>query len=311
MTFSLLKPLLVTGLLLLPTRALAFEFGFRNTETILLNDDFENSAGWQLGRQVEIRNGVLTHKTTGSYGRATYHFNQPLNLSTGAINLYWAGNFPDNAHRERDAYWAALQFADNAPICWNSYANEVLATSGGTCPSGYLKVDENGELRTWLRPQAPTTFHRLYVDPGFIPGIDPEGLEAPLTQLRHPDHPTATEQYRLRLGQTQNTTEAVLSFWNGSGWQTLSTRRGNNPLPIENTDWADVEGTLYDPIFTALNFQFRGPGRNGTGTRVDAIALTQELSTTASVPEPSLGIGLVTAGIAATRLKTMPKRRES
>ncbi|MEO0539259.1 MAG: hypothetical protein AAFZ80_00170 [Cyanobacteria bacterium P01_A01_bin.105] len=298
MTLTVLRALLFTGLLLLPTRVLAFDFSIDANETVILNDDLDTNTGWQLSSQLEISDGVLTHKNTGSYGRATYHFDQPLNLADGAVSLYWAGSFPNDAHRERDAYWASLQFADNAPVCWDIGTNEVLASSGGSCPSGYLRVDEDSELRVWLRPEsrAHSTFHRVYVDPGFIPGIDPEGLDYPLTQLRQPNHPETTEQYRLRVEQIGHITEAILSFWDGSDWQALSTRSGSNPLLIDDSDWTDVDGTVYDPIFEALNFQFRGPGPDGVATRVDAIAITQARNTTQSVPEPSLLLGFVALG---------------
>lgn len=299
MTLTVLRALLFAGILLLPTRVLAFNFHTGAHETVILNDDFDTHTGWQLGQQVTISGGVIRHTDSGSYGRATYQFDQPLNLAEGAINLYWSGIFPNGAHRELNAYWASLQFADNAPVCWNSGSNEVLTTSGGACPSGYLKVDEDSELRVWLRPEsrAHNTFHRVYVDPGFIPGVDPEGLDYPLTQFWHPNHPDDAEQYRLRVEQIGTVTEAVLSFWDGSDWQALSTRSGSdNPLLINDSDWTDVEGNIYAPIFEALNFQFRGPGHNGNATHVDAIAVTQELNTAQTVPEPALLLGLLAVG---------------
>ena len=302
MKLSLLRTLLLSGLLLLPTRAVAFSFQTGLDETVIFSDNFDTDAGWQMEGRVEISNGVLTHQDTGSYGRARYQLDQPLSLDDGAISLYWAGVFPNMAHRERDAYWASLQFADNAPVCWDRGTNDVLPIdTAGTCPNGTLRVDEDAELRVWLRPEAPTVFHRVYLDPGFIPGVDPEGLEYPLTQFRYPNHADAVEQYRLRLEQVGNVSEVSLSFWNGNDWQAMSTRRGNNPLLIEADGWVDVEGTVYDPIFEALNFQFRGPGFNGTPTWVEAVALTQEKHSTQSVPEPALLLGLGLLGAVGYR----------
>ena len=245
---------------------------------------------------LEIQNGTLGHGDSGFYGRASYALDNPLNLHDGAINLYWVSAFPDRAHREVDAYWPSLQYADNPAVCWDRSTNEVLPLGAdGQCEPGYQQVDENSELRVWLRPEHPTSFHRVYVDQGFIPGIDPEGSDNPLAQLNHPDHPDPTaEQYRLRLEQTGDTAIATLDYWAGSDWQGLTPRKNSShPLLIELSDWINIDGTVQDPIFEALNFQFRSPGSKGTPTRVSAVALTQETGDSPqSVPEPTLLLGL-------------------
>ena len=258
------------GILLIPSQTLAFDFRMGPNETTLLSDDFDTNLGWQLGSYLEIRDGGLTHKDFGSYGRASYRLDNPLNLNDGAITLYWVGAFPNGARKERDAYWPSLQYSNNPAVCWDSSTNEVLAPdSNGQCNSGYLKVDEDSELRVWLRPDQPNLFNRLYVDPGFDPGKDPEQQESPLAQWISPDHPDATaEQYRLRLEQTDGVTEAILSYWNGTDWQNVRALNGSHlPLLINASDWINIDGTVQDPIFEALNFQFRGPGPNGGRNR--------------------------------------------
>ena len=266
-------------------------------EIVILNDDFATGRGWQLGESLEIQNGTLTHGDSGNYGRASYTFDTPLNLSDGAISLYWVAAFPDGARKEREAYWPSLQYADNPAVCWDRSTNDVLALdANGQCESNHLQVDENSELRVWLRPEAPTSFNRVYIDQGFIPGIDPERSDNPLAQLESPDHPDSTaEQYRLRIKQTGETTTAILDYWAGANWQGLTARKNSsNPLSIDVTDWINIDGTVQDPIFEALNFQFRGPGPDGVATSVSAVALTQERSggSSQSVPEPAFLLGL-------------------
>lgn len=301
MKLTALITLSAVGLLSVPTQALAFDFQMGGNETTILNDDFETGAGWQLSNTLEIQGGVLSHKNSGSYGRASYRLDNPLNLNDGAINLYWVGAFPEGAHKERDAYWPSLQYANNPAVCWKSSTNEVVALgANGQCDSGYLKVDEDSEVRVWLRPDKNNIFNRLYVDPGFDPGIDPEGQDSPLAHFKTPDHPDSTaEQYRLRLEQTDGVTEAVISYWNGTDWQDVNGTNGRSlPLQIDASDWIDIDDVLQGPIFEALNFQFRGPGPSGIATGVSAVALTQELSNAEAVPEPGVTLGLVAlAGI--------------
>lgn len=303
MKLTALAALLSASIAALPTRAIAFDFQMGSNETIVLDDDFDTGTGWRVDSSLQISGGLLTSQNTGAYGRASYTLENPLNLSEGAINLYWVGAFPNNARKEREAYWPSLQYVDNPAVCWNSSTNEVLALgSDGGCDSSYLRVDEDGELRTWLRPDGPTSFNRLYVDQGFIPGLDPERLSNPLAQLSIPDHPDASaEQYRLRLEQLNGVSEAVLSYWNGTDWQSLNARNGSSvPLLIDDSDWIDINGVIQEPIFEALNFQFRGPGPDGIATSVDAVRLTQERSASApqDVPEPLSVLGLlVVAGL--------------
>lgn len=297
MKLASLTTFLTLGLLGLPTQAIAFDFHMGANESVILNDDFATGQGWNLGTSLEIKDGALTHGSSGSYGRASYALDTPLNLLDGAISLYWVAAFPDGAHKEKDAYWPSLQYADNPAVCWDKDTNEVLALpSDGQCLEGYKQVDENSELRVWLRPEHPTTFNRVYVDEGFIPGIDPEKSDNPLAQLELPEHPDPTaEQYRLRIEQIGDTATATLDYWAGSAWQGLTPRRNSSyPLQIELADWINIDGTVQDPIFEALNFQFRSPGPNGIATRVDAVALTQERSGSApqSVPEPTVLLGL-------------------
>lgn len=298
MKLTSLTTLLSVGILFVPAKTFAFDFQMGADETVILNDDFETGAGWQLSSQVEISEGVLTHKDAGSYGRASYTLETPLSLNNGAISLYWLGAFPDGAHRERDAYWPSLQYADNPAVCWDSSTHDVVDLGAdGQCGSGYIRVDEDSELRVWLRPKAPTTFNRLYIDQGFIPGKDPEKLDSPLAQLSIPNHPDpAAGQYRLKLEQTDGIAAATLSYWNGSDWQSLNARSGSSlPLLIDASDWITIDGTIQAPIFEALNFQFRGPGPNDTATGVSAVALTQALNSdpAQSVPEPSSVLGLM------------------
>ena len=55
-----------------------------------------------------------------------------------------------------------------------------------------------------------------------------------------------------------------------------------------------MRGTVQEPIFEALNFQFRGPGPDGVATSVGAVALTQKTGGSPQpVPEPTLLLGLV------------------
>lgn len=297
MKLASLTALLTLGLLSLPTQAVAFDFHMGANEVIILNDDFDTGEGWDLGSSLDIQDGALTHGSSGNYGRASYTLDNPLNLHDGAINLYWVAAFPDRARKERDAYWPSLQYADNPPVCWDQGTNEVLALpSDGQCLEGYMQVDENSELRVWMRPEHPTSFHRIYVDEGFIPGLDPEKSDNPLAQLKHPEHPDPTaEQYRLRLEQIGDTATATLDYWAGSDWHGLTPRRNSShPLLIELADWINIDGTVQDPIFEALNFQFRGPGPDGVATSVSAVALTQERlgNSPQAVPEPTVLLGL-------------------
>jgi hypothetical protein len=227
--------ILFLGTLLISARlSSGFNFGIGETETVILDGNFDLGSGWQLGSSLTVQNGVLTHQERGSYGQATYPLNPPLNLNDGAINLYWVGTFPAQARKERDAYWVSLEYADNPDVCWQPSTNVVTSLeTSGNCGTHAIQVDENSQLKVWLRPEAPSSYLRLYLDIGFIPGKDPEALVQPLAQLRIPPHPdAAAEQYRLRIVLAGDTAEAALYYWNNHDWQALTGLNNSSPCML-------------------------------------------------------------------------------
>ncbi|WP_287524315.1 PEP-CTERM sorting domain-containing protein [Okeania sp. SIO2C2] len=178
----------------------------------------------------------------------------------------------------------------------------------------FQKVDENAELRAWLRPNA---FTRLYADPDFTPGVEPEqrdSSEFPFVTLD--SQPNSQTEYRMRIQEKNQKVEVELFFLNNDEWKSLG-----ESLVVDSSQWRYVidqkveeeANYLYgieDPLsFESINIFLRNdrgnPDLNAT-TKIDAIALTQE-----SVPEPTSilsFLALGTLGAASIKRKLKPSK---
>ncbi len=190
----------------------------------------------------------------------------------------------------------------------------MIAEDGSPCSIGLNEVEENAELRAWLRPQTRTEkpFTRLYADPDFTPGVEPE--------LRDPDEfpfvtldsqPNSQTEYRMRIEEIDQKVEVQLSFLNSEDeWESIG-----GPLLVEPSQWKYVTGQNEDTrdyiygfeesvTFEFINILLRRDINRQTGepteigpTKIDAIALTQEnISDSKSVPEPTSLFSLLWAG---------------
>ena len=66
-----------------------------------------------------------------------------LSPTDGAINLYWSAIFPEDAHKERNAYIPALQYAENPVFCWNPSSGEVITIEIGSSCSDLEGLERN------------------------------------------------------------------------------------------------------------------------------------------------------------------------
>jgi hypothetical protein len=260
----------------LPVRGTAYNFHYPPGETTLLNTDLNNAKRWLLNGTA-IASGTL--KATAPWGSASYPLPpaRRVNLAQGKIVLYWSGFFPMNARTEPDKYYLGLQYADNAPVCYDSQSRTIVGYPPCRGDSVSL-VDENAELKVEIRPQDRTnlanTYHRLYIDPDF----DPVSNYSPAsTRLEVPPYlETVLTEFRLEISQIGQTARANLSFWDGRSWQLMKPKPGYSlPLSIASSDWIDGERQVENPIvFEAINILFR-QGNSTRRSEITAVALTQ------------------------------------
>ena len=288
-TLNLLLTLL--GLITLSTKVLAYDFRYNSSETEIFNTDFDSSSGWSLSGTT-ISDGKISGAST--WGTASYSIN-PVNLDQGNVFLYWSAIFPNKARTEPEKYYLGLQYADNAPVCYNTLTNKVVGTPPCT-GSSVVRVDENAELKVEMRPRDTTnagnTYNRVYVDPDF----DPVANYSPAsTRLNLPTIPTT--DFRLGISKVSPTAyEALLSFWDNTAWVNLAPKSTYLPLSIKDSDWIDANRQIESPVtFEAINLQFRkGSSLN---SEITALALTQirpqlRLRQFVTVPESSSIMGL-------------------
>lgn len=303
--FKLGVVLSTISLLSLPIKGFAYNFNYTQDETVIFNTDFDSSSGWLLSGTV-IDSGLI--KGSSPWGKASYSIT-PVNLDKGNVFLYWSGIFPRNARTEPDKYYVGLQYADNAPVCYDNPTNQIV----GTPPCTGLtvsEVDENAELKVEMRPRDKTnlanTYHKLYIDPDF----DPINNYSPVsTRLAVPNYVEGVAMdFRLQISKGLTQSSALFSFWNGISWQSMTAKQGYSfPLLINSSDWSDANRQSENPVtFEAINLAFR-QAASTRQSAITAIALTQVLSQTSlqqrqasvQVNEPSsitalsfLGLGI-------------------
>jgi hypothetical protein len=259
------------GVINLPSKVFAYDFHYSSSETEIINTDFDSSNGWSLNGTTI--NGGKIFGTSG-WGTASYSIN-PVNLDQGDVFLYWSAVFPNKANTEAEKYYLGLQYADNAPVCYDSLANKIVGTPPCTGTSVKI-VDENAEIKVAMRPlqkgNPGNTYNSLYIDPDF----DPIANYSPAsTRLNLPTIPTT--DYRLQISKaSSNTYEALLSFWDNTNttWVNIAPKSTYLPLSIKDSDWIDANRQIESPVtFEAINLQFRkGSSLN---SEITALALTQ------------------------------------
>ncbi len=289
--YYLLMLLLIASMAIFSERTFAFDFKFSSNETVLLEDEFDSRGKWQLSSKLRLNSGYLI--SDGDYQAASLNLVDlgisPLDLSNGAINLYWRGIFPKDATKPRNSYVIALEYADNLPFCWNGKIGQdvemVIKEDASPCPTGFSQVKDDGELKAWIRPQEPAIpgLTRLFVDPDFIPGIQPEernSSEFPYILLD--GKPNSQTEYRMRVEEKNRQVEVELFFLKDDKWESLG-----KPLVVEASQWKYVIGQketrktdyLYgieeNLTFESINVILRRDQKKQP-TKIDAIALTQE-----------------------------------
>ncbi|NEQ76607.1 MAG: hypothetical protein F6K23_28365 [Okeania sp. SIO2C9] len=317
----LLTPLLIASMAIFSERTFAFDFKFGSDETVLLNDDFDSQGNWQLPSNVRIDSGYLIPDAdfqTASLNLVDLGIGS-LSPSNGAINLYWSAIFPEGAKQERNAYIPALEYAENPLFCWNGKGDDdaeiILGEDGSPCPTGFNKVKENAELRAWMRPQerGKPGFTRLYADPDFTPGVEPEQRDSSeFAFMKLDSQNNSVTDYRMRVEEIDQQVEVELFFLNNGEWDLIG-----DPLVVNSSQWRYVTGQNEETgdyiygveesvSFESINILLRRDTRREP-TKIDAIALTQEnIYDSKSVPEPisifsilgvgALGIGRVEKG---------------
>ncbi len=310
----LLTPLLVANMAIFSERTFAADFKFGANETVLLNDDFDSQGEWQLPTNVKIDSVYLIPE--GDFQTASLNLEDlgidSLSPTDGAINLYWRGIFPakKDAHKERNAYIPALQYAENPVFCWNRKGGDeavvVIEEDGSPCEAGLSKVEENAELRAWLRPQerGKPGFTRLYADPDFTPGVEPEQRDtSEFAFMRLDSQRNEITDYRMRIEEIDGEVEVELSFFNNNDeWESIG-----ESLVVDSSQWKYVAGQNEETgdfiygieesvTFESINILLRRDTRR-EATKIDAIALTQEkIFDSKSVPEPTSVFSLLVAG---------------
>ena len=203
--------------------------------------------------------------------------------------MYWRGIFPKDATKPRNSYVIALEYADNSPFCWNGKIGQdvemVIKEDASPCPTGFSQVKDDGELKAWIRPQEPTIpgLTRLFVDPDFIPCLQPEernSSEFPYILLD--GKPNSQADYRMRVQERNQQVEVTLFCLKDDKWESLG-----EPLVGEASQWKYVVGQketgktdyLYgiedNLTFESINILLRRDQKKQP-TKIDAIALTQE-----------------------------------
>lgn len=302
--------LIAMGLTTLPTQGLAYNFHYTQEELEIFNTDFDSSSGWLLNETV-IDSGTI--KASSPWGKASYSI-APVNLDQGDVFLYWSGIFPKSARTEPDKYYVGLQYADNAPVCYDNQTRMIVGIPSCTGIS-VSEVDENAELKVEMRPQDRTnlanTYHRLYLDPDF----DPINNYSPATtRVNVPSYQEAViMDFRLEIRKRSSSeSQVILSFWNGISWLSITSKPGYIlPLTIEESDWIDANRQIDHPVtFEAINLQFR-QSASTRQSAITAIGLTQVRSQaiqqqqSVQVPEASMTIVLplvLGLGMLSTRL---------
>ncbi len=283
------------NLVTLPTNGFAYNFHYAQEESEIFNTDFDTYSGWLLNGTV-IDSGTI--KASSPWGKASYAI-APVNLDQGDVFLYWSGIFPKSARTEPDKYYVGLQYADNAPVCYNSQLGIIVGTPPCT-GSSVSEVDENAELKVEMRSRDRTnianTYHRLYLDPDF----DPVNNYSPATtRVNVPSYQEAVPMdFRLEISKKSSTeSEAIFSFWNGISWLSMTPKQGYSlPLTIRGSDWLDANRQIDNPVtFEAINLQFR-QSSSIRQSAITAIALTQvqpqSRQQSVKVPEASTTIAL-------------------
>jgi hypothetical protein len=290
-----------------PAADVHFDFQLGPNETVLLHENFEKLGHWRLSQGLQIQSGHLSYHTSNTdYALASYPLHilgsgAELDPRQGPINLYWRALYPtdpDVVHKELNAYMPALQYAQNPYFCWNGQGNDsaevVVANLGEGCPNSsrpdrWLKIREDAELRAWLRPTTSRegasreVFTRLYVDPDFTPGVEPEERDPAMFPWVTLDNlPNSQTAYRLRVEQQGQTIQVELFYLTDNRWQAVP----GGTLGVDRSQWRFVSGQemvgqpiyqygVSDPItFTALNILLRNNPK--ASTKIDAIILTQE-----------------------------------
>lgn len=209
---------------------------------------------------------------------------------------------------------------------------ETFADFAGNCPDcgttslmfdnlkleKFQRVDENAELRAWLRPGS-NSFTRLYVDPDFTPGIEPEQRDPsmfPFITLN--SLPNSQKEYRMRIQEKNQKVDVELFYLENDEWKSLG-----KTLEVDKRKWRFIidqqvigkpvyDYGIDDPLaFESINILLRNDRNNQNltnTTKIDAIALTIE-----SVPEPTSSIGFLTVSVfgAASIFKRKAKAPKS
>ncbi len=308
----LLTPILVANMVIFSERTFAADFKFGDDETVLLNEDFDSQGEWKLPATAKIDSGYLIPE--GNFQTASLNLEDlgidSLSPSKGAINLYWRAIFPKGAKQERNAYIPALQYAENPVFCWNGKGGDeavvVIEEDGSPCQTDLRRVEENAELRAWLRPQerGKPGFTRLYADPDFTPGVEPEQRDtSEFAFMRLDSQRNEITDYRMRIEEIDGEVEVELSFFNNDDeWKSIG-----ESLVVDSSQWKYVAGQdeetgdfIYgieeSVTFESINILLRRDTRR-EATKIDAIALTQEkIFDSKSVPEPTSVFSLLVAG---------------
>ena len=302
MNFKFINLTLVTNLLFLLTNAkvsMASSFYLTPEETTVRQETYssyplQGSTNWQ---------------------RFSFDFT-PLNVNEGNIHVYWQHALPPNPSTEGDKYSVGFRYAENDSVCWNGgnvrEPANIVELVGGSCPDSHpQQVEEDAEIKTFVRPNSYYTLHQ---DRGFG-GIDPLG-----TGLVFPGNTVDT--YRMTLSLLDGDTIAVSTFFlEEETWEEMSVFNLNDTqkdlLGVRQTSSILPLSLAYEEQLTTIegiDLQFRRPG---TGIKkllvTQALTTSQALSTTQatlnSVPEGSnlfslLSVGLLSLGLAITNLNS-------
>ncbi len=288
--YHLLTLILVASIVIFSERTFAFDFKFSSNETVLLNVDFDVQGMWQLASKLRIDSGYLI--SDGDYQVASLNLAKlgisPLDTSNGAINLYWRAILPDHATKPRNSYILGLEYADNSPFCWNGKVGQdvqvVIGEDTSPCPTGFSNVEENSELRSWMRPNEPAIpgFTRLYVDPDFTPGVQPEERDSSqFPYVTFDSLENSQTDYRMRIQENNQQVVVQLFFFKDDEWESLG-----DSLVIDPSQWKYVVGQNEETgdfiygieecvAFQSINILIRIDTEKES-TKIDAVALTQE-----------------------------------